>query len=92
MLVNVMAIRSILLLFGILYGNLVYFVVILVYFSRFEMLYQEKSGNPKLRFLCMKWVLRCFVEAQKVERQNVERQNVKQQNVKRQNVERQNVE
>jgi hypothetical protein len=32
--------------FGIMYGHLVYFGVILVYFSRFGMLYHEKSGNP----------------------------------------------
>jgi hypothetical protein len=44
---------------GILYGHLVYFIAIgyilvalgifkcdLVYFSRFGMLFQEKSGNP----------------------------------------------
>jgi hypothetical protein len=48
MLVNFMAIRAILLPFRTYYlnGHLVYFVVILVYFSRFGMLYQEKSGNP----------------------------------------------
>jgi hypothetical protein len=28
------------------YSHLAYFVVILVYFSRSGMLYQEKSGNP----------------------------------------------
>jgi hypothetical protein len=38
--------RSILLQFGIFYGHLVYFVVIWDIFSRFGMLYQEKSGNP----------------------------------------------
>jgi hypothetical protein len=32
--------------FGISKGHLVNFVVILVYFSRFGTLYQEKSGNP----------------------------------------------
>jgi hypothetical protein len=32
--------------FGLFYCNLVYFVVILVYFSRFGVLYQEKSVNP----------------------------------------------
>jgi hypothetical protein len=32
--------------FGTFYGNLVYFVYSLVFFSRFGMLYQEKSGNP----------------------------------------------
>jgi hypothetical protein len=31
------------------YGHLEYFVVILVYFSIFGLLYQEKSGNPALR-------------------------------------------
>jgi hypothetical protein len=31
---------------GELYGHLVYFVVVLVHFSRFGMLYQEISGNP----------------------------------------------
>jgi hypothetical protein len=37
---------------GIFYGTLVYFLIILVfcghlvYFSRFGMLHQEKSGNP----------------------------------------------
>jgi hypothetical protein len=45
-LVNSMAIWKILLPFGIFYGHLVYFVAILVYFSSFSMLYQEKSGNP----------------------------------------------
>jgi hypothetical protein len=32
--------------FRICFALLVYFVVILVYSSRFGMLYQEKSGNP----------------------------------------------
>jgi hypothetical protein len=32
--------------FGLFYCHLVYCMVILVYFSRFGMLYQEKSGNP----------------------------------------------
>jgi hypothetical protein len=41
-----MDIWSILLPFGILYGHLVYFVVIWYAFPRFGMLYQEKSGNP----------------------------------------------
>jgi hypothetical protein len=41
-----MVIWSILLPFRILYDHLVYFVVIWVHFSRFGMLYQEKSGNP----------------------------------------------
>jgi hypothetical protein len=31
---------------GKFYGHFVYFVVILVYFSRFGMFYQGKSGNP----------------------------------------------
>jgi hypothetical protein len=48
MLVNIKAIWSILLPFGILYGHLEHFVVSLVYFCRFwvPMSYQEKSGNP----------------------------------------------
>jgi hypothetical protein len=46
MLVNFMDISSILLPFGVIYVHLVYFVVILVSFSRFGMLHQEKSGNP----------------------------------------------
>jgi hypothetical protein len=48
-----MAIWSILLPLGTFYRHLVYFVAILVYFSRFGMLYQEKSGNPdeNLHFL-----------------------------------------
>jgi hypothetical protein len=29
-----------------IFGHLVYFAVILVYFSRFGILYREKSGNP----------------------------------------------
>jgi hypothetical protein len=33
---------------GISCGNLVYFMVIWYIFSRFGMLYQEKSGNPDL--------------------------------------------
>jgi hypothetical protein len=41
-----MAIWYILLLFGIFYGYLVYFMVIWYIFPRFGMLYQEKSGNP----------------------------------------------
>jgi hypothetical protein len=44
--VNFKAIWSILLPLGKIYGHLVYFVVILVYFSRFGLLYQDKSGNP----------------------------------------------
>jgi hypothetical protein len=40
--------KGYLLLFGIFYVHLVYFVVILVYFSSIGMLYQEKSGNPDL--------------------------------------------
>jgi hypothetical protein len=40
-----MAIWKILLQFGIFYGHLVYVVAILVYFSSFSMLYQEKSGT-----------------------------------------------
>jgi hypothetical protein len=34
---------------GLFYCHLVYFVVILVYFSRFGTLYQEKSGNSALK-------------------------------------------
>jgi predicted metal-dependent peptidase len=45
MLVNFMSIWSILQPFRIFYGHLVYFVVILVYFSRFGMLKEDKSGN-----------------------------------------------
>jgi hypothetical protein len=30
-----------------IFGHLVYFVAILVYFSRFGMLYQAKSGKPE---------------------------------------------
>jgi hypothetical protein len=41
-----MDILSILLPFRLFYGDLVYFVAILVYFSLFGMLYQGKSGNP----------------------------------------------
>jgi hypothetical protein len=41
-----MVIWSISLPFEIFHGHLVYFVAILVYFSNFGMLYQEKSGNP----------------------------------------------
>jgi hypothetical protein len=33
---------------GKFYGHLVYFVVILVYCSHFDVLYQEKSGNSDL--------------------------------------------
>jgi hypothetical protein len=50
LLVNFMTIRSILLPFRILYGLLVYFEIILVYFSCFGILYQEKSGNPDKEF------------------------------------------
>jgi hypothetical protein len=32
-----------------IYGHLIYFVVILVYFSRFGMLCKEKSGNPGMK-------------------------------------------
>jgi hypothetical protein len=32
--------------FGTIYGDLVTFVVIWYVFSRFGMLYKEKSGNP----------------------------------------------
>jgi hypothetical protein len=43
---TLMAIWSILRLFGILCGHWAYFMVIWYNFSRFGMLYQEKSGNP----------------------------------------------
>jgi hypothetical protein len=46
MLVLFMANLSISLPNGILYGHLVHFVVIWYIFSRFGMLYREKSGNP----------------------------------------------
>jgi hypothetical protein len=49
MLEKFMVIWSILLPFRILYDHLVYFVVIWVHFSRFGMLYQEKSGNPAIK-------------------------------------------
>jgi hypothetical protein len=48
MLVNFTIIWYISMSFGIFDGHLVYFVAILVYFSRFGMLCQEKSGNPAL--------------------------------------------
>jgi hypothetical protein len=44
--VTFMGISSILLPFGIFYGQLVYFVVILVNFSFSSLLHQEKSSNP----------------------------------------------
>jgi hypothetical protein len=40
-----MALWSVLRSFGIFYGHLEYFGFLLVYFSRFGMLYEEKSGN-----------------------------------------------
>jgi hypothetical protein len=43
---NFLSIWSILLPFRVFYSHLVYFVVILVYFSSFGMSYLEKSGNP----------------------------------------------
>jgi hypothetical protein len=46
MLVHFLAIWSILRPFRKCYGLLVYFVVILVHFSRFGVLFKEKSGNP----------------------------------------------
>jgi hypothetical protein len=46
MLVKFMDISTVLLPFCICHGHLDYFVVILVYFSRFGMLYQEKYSNP----------------------------------------------
>jgi hypothetical protein len=44
-----MHIWSILLQFHVFYGHFVYCAVILVHFSRFGMLQQEKSGNPEFR-------------------------------------------
>jgi hypothetical protein len=44
-----MSIWSISLPLGILYSHLVYYVTMLVYFSRFGMLYQEKSGSLATR-------------------------------------------
>jgi hypothetical protein len=41
-----MDISYILLPSGTFYGHLVYFVALLVYFFRFGILHQEKSGNP----------------------------------------------
>jgi hypothetical protein len=41
-----MTLWSILRPLEIVNGHFVYFVVILVYFPRFGILYQEKSGNP----------------------------------------------
>jgi hypothetical protein len=49
MLVNYMAIWSIVRLLGIFCGHLVYFMVIWYIFPRFGMLYQEKSGNTAYR-------------------------------------------
>jgi hypothetical protein len=46
MLLNFIALRSILLPSRIFYSHFVHSVVILVYISRFGMLYQEKSGTP----------------------------------------------
>jgi hypothetical protein len=45
-----MTIWSILLLLEMVYGHLVYFVVIWYIFSRFGILYQEKSGNPESQY------------------------------------------
>jgi hypothetical protein len=46
-LLHFMAIETILRLFGIFCGHLVYFMVIGIHmFSRFGILHQEKSGNP----------------------------------------------
>jgi hypothetical protein len=46
--------------FGIFCGNLVYFVV---YFSRFGMLYKEKSGNPDvyLQRELVPWLIRLLL-------------------------------
>jgi hypothetical protein len=46
MLIYFMALWSILRPFGIFCGHSVYLMVIWYSFSRFVMLYQEKSGNP----------------------------------------------
>jgi hypothetical protein len=51
---DVMASCFILLPFHIFYRNLLYFVVIWVYFPRFCMLYQEKSGNPGRHYFALK--------------------------------------
>jgi hypothetical protein len=48
MLVYFMTIGSILLLFALFCGHLVYFMAIWYILPRFGMLYQEKSGNPGL--------------------------------------------
>jgi hypothetical protein len=47
-LVYIMTIWSILLLLGIFYGHLVYFLIIWYIFPRFGILDREKSGNPGL--------------------------------------------
>jgi hypothetical protein len=39
---------------GIFFGHLVHFWVIWYIFTRFGMLYQEKSGNPAVDELCKK--------------------------------------
>jgi preprotein translocase subunit SecY len=46
MLVNFMTVGLYFTTIFIFYGHLIYFVLILVCFSRFGMLYQERSGNP----------------------------------------------
>jgi hypothetical protein len=43
-----MAIWNILLILGIFYGHLEYFVFILYIFSNFGVMHQEKSGNSAL--------------------------------------------
>jgi hypothetical protein len=48
-----MAILSVLRPVGIFYVHLVLFVVIWYRFSRFGMLYREKSGNPAYLFLIL---------------------------------------
>jgi hypothetical protein len=46
MFLDFMAIWNILWRFGIYYDHLLHFVLILVHFSGFGIMYQEKSGNP----------------------------------------------
>jgi hypothetical protein len=45
-LVSFMSIWSILMPFGTFCGHMLYFVIIWYIFSRFGMMYKEKSGNP----------------------------------------------
>jgi hypothetical protein len=56
MLIYFMAISTILRTLGIFYDHLVHFVFIWYNFSGFDIVYQEKSGNPVMRpyILCEK--------------------------------------